>query len=113
MPARYLPMGAHIHPSLYQINTRIWLRELSQELGRAATLDDVADELLDRLAALGIDWLWPLGVWQTGPEGQAISRSHPQLRMEYGRQLSDLSDDDIAGSPFAVQCYTVHADFGG
>ena len=38
------------YPSLYQINTRVWLTELSRPLGRRATLDDVPDAELDRLA---------------------------------------------------------------
>ena len=38
-------------PSLYQINTRVWLTELSRALGRPATLDDIPDAELDRLAA--------------------------------------------------------------
>ena len=29
------------HPLLYQINTRVWLTELSTSLGRPATLDDI------------------------------------------------------------------------
>ena len=31
------------YPALYQINTRVWLTELSGALGRRATLDDVPD----------------------------------------------------------------------
>ena len=45
-------------PSLYQINTRVWLTALSQGLGRPATLDDIPDAELDRLAAAGFDWVW-------------------------------------------------------
>ena len=46
---------AEIHaPSLYQINTRVWLTELSRVLGKHATLDDVADADLDCLAPLTI-----------------------------------------------------------
>ena len=37
------------YPSLYQINTRVWLTELSGKLGRPATPDDVPDAELDRL----------------------------------------------------------------
>jgi hypothetical protein len=39
-----------VYPSLYQINTRVWLTERSRELGRPATLDDVPNAELDRLA---------------------------------------------------------------
>ena len=66
--------GQSYSPSLYQINTRVWLTELSQKLGRAATLDDIPDPELDRLAESGLDWVWLLSVWQTGPTAQAISR---------------------------------------
>ena len=59
------------YPSLYQINTRVWLTELSRALGKRATLDDIPDAELDRLAALGFDWVWFLSVWQTGPAAQA------------------------------------------
>ena len=33
-------MTAPRYPSLYQINTRVWLAELSRSLSRPATLDD-------------------------------------------------------------------------
>ncbi|HEY1376758.1 MAG TPA: alpha-amylase family glycosyl hydrolase [Gemmataceae bacterium] len=106
-------MGHPKYPSLYQINTRVWLTELGRRLGRPATFDDAPDAELDALARLGFDWLWPLGVWQTGPAGVRVSRSLPDLRDEFTRYLPDLTDADVAGSPFAVRSYTVHADFGG
>ena len=31
------------YPPLYQINTRVWLTELSRTLGKRATLDDIPD----------------------------------------------------------------------
>ena len=77
-------MGSIHYPLLYQINTRVWLTEWSQKLGRPATLDDVPDAELDRLAELGFDWVWFLSVWQTGPEGQRISRSRAEWRRSSG-----------------------------
>lgn len=41
------------YPSLYQINTRVWLTELSRALARRATLDDIPDVELDRLVQMG------------------------------------------------------------
>ena len=32
------------YPALYQINTRVWLTELSRKIGRHATLDDIPDD---------------------------------------------------------------------
>lgn len=101
------------YPSLYQINTRVWLTELSRALGRRATLDDIPDEELDRLAEQGFDWIWFLSVWQTGPQAQAISRSNPGWRREFEETLPDLSDEDIPGSGFAITGYAVHKGLGG
>ena len=42
------------YPSLYQINTRVWLTELSRALGRPATLDDIPDAELDRAGRDGV-----------------------------------------------------------
>ena len=106
-------MTAPISPSLYQINTRVWLTELSKSLGRPATLDDIPDAELDRLAKMGFDWIWFLSVWQIGPAGQRVSRSNHEWRREFEETLPDLSEDDIAGSGFAITGYTVHRDLGG
>ena len=35
------------YPSLYQINTRVWLTDRSKQLGRKATLDDIPDADLE------------------------------------------------------------------
>jgi glycosidase len=101
------------YQSLYQINTRVWLTELSRNLGRFATLDDIPDTELDRLARQGFDWIWLLSVWQTGADAQRISRSNPEWRREFHETLPDLTDEDIPGSGFAITGYTVHQGLGG
>lgn len=106
-------MSTPSYPSLYQINTRVWLTELSRQLGRQANLDDIPDAELDRVAQMGFDWIWLLSVWQTGPGAQQVSRSNPEWRREFQETLPDLCDDDIAGSGFAIAGYTVHKDLGG
>lgn len=106
-------MGLPRYPALFQVNTRVRLSELSAALGRPATLDDIPDTELDRLAADGFDLVWFLGVWQTGEAARRVSRSHPEWLAEYRRVLPDLREDDVCGSCFAVRDYRVHADFGG
>jgi hypothetical protein len=101
------------YPSLYQINTRVWLTELSRSLGRRATLDDVPDAELDALSKQGFDWVWFLSVWQTSSAAQQVSRTNPDWRREFHETLPDLTDDDIPGSGFAITGYTVHAGLGG
>jgi hypothetical protein len=104
---------APAYPSLYQINTRVLLTQLSERLGRPATLDDIPDAELDRIAALGFDWVWLLSVWRTGPAGQRVSREHSGWRHEFQDTLPDLREEDIAGSGFAITGYTVHPALGG
>jgi hypothetical protein len=101
------------YPLLYQLNTRALLTERSQSLRRRATLDDISDLELDRLAELGFDWVWLLSVWQTGLAARSVSRSNPQWRSEFAETLPDLREEDIAGSGFAITGYSVHADLGG
>jgi hypothetical protein len=106
-------MAGPNYPSLYQINTRVWLAELSRGLGRPASLDDVPDPELDRLAELGFDWVWFLSVWQTGVAAQRVSRGNPEWRREFQETLPDLTEEDIPGSGFAITGYTVHPGLGG
>ena len=101
------------YPSLFQINTRVWLTALAGELGRPATLDDVPDAALDSLARMGFDWVWLLSVWQTGAAGRQASRSNPEWRHEFEQTLPDLREEDIAGSGFAITGYSVHTRLGG
>ena len=101
------------YPSLYQINTRVWLTELSRALGRPTTLDDVPDVELDRIAKMGFDWVWLLSVWQTGQAGRQVSRSNPEWRREFQETLPDLTEDDIPGSGFAITGYAVSQSLGG
>jgi glycosidase len=100
-------------PALYQINTQILLEERGETLGRRATLDDVPDPFLDEIARRGFDWVWLLGVWQTGEAARRISRSNAKLRTSFAETLPDLREDDITGSPFAVREWTTRQDFGG
>jgi hypothetical protein len=106
-------MTTILHPSLYQVNTRVWLTSLAEKLGRPATLDDIPDAELDRLAKMGFDWVWFLSVWKTGLAGQRISRANDEWRREFQETLPDLRETDIAGSGFAITGYTVPAGLGG
>ena len=105
-------MNNALYPSLYQINTRVWLNRLSHQTGRPATLDDIPDAELDELANLGFDWIYCLSVWQTGSAGRKVSRSKPQWLAEYRKLLPDLQDEDICGSGFAITGYTLNSLLG-
>lgn len=103
-------MGA---PILYQISARDWLTRVRSTQEGLPTLRSIPDAELDALAGLGFDWLYLLGVWQTGEEGRRVSLSNRAWQPGYTRALSSFEDSAVAGSPFAVQRYAVHVDFGG
>ncbi|PWC52631.1 alpha-amylase family glycosyl hydrolase [Azospirillum sp. TSO22-1] len=105
--------GRDLCPLLYEINTRVWLRQRGVELGRPATLDDIADAELDRLAGLGFRWVWMLGVWRTGAFGRRMSLDRMDWRHEFLDALPDLEEADICGSCFAVAGYDVSPELGG
>ena len=48
------------------------MTELSRQIGRRATLDDIPDSALEAIAARGFDWVWLLSVWQTGVAAREI-----------------------------------------
>jgi Alpha amylase, catalytic domain len=103
----------HRYPSLFQINTRVWLRRLVKERGKRMTLADVDDVIVDCFAQQGFDWIYLLSVWQTGPAGRLVSRNHAEWRAEFNGVLPDLVDEDICGSGFAITGYTVDDELGG
>jgi glycosidase len=81
--------------------------------GRPATLDDIPEAELDRLSDLGFEWIWLLGVWQTGEAGRRVSRTVAEWREISRRALPDVEESDICGSPFAVAAYSVCPGYGG
>jgi len=101
-----------MYPSLYQINTRVLLTELSEQKGKA-TLDDIPDDQLDQWKEMGFDWIWFLSVWTTGERGRKVSLENPEWRKEFKHTLSNLQDEDIGGSGFAIAGYHVHPNLGG
>jgi glycosidase len=100
------------YPSLYQINTRVWLARRARLAGRPMTLADIDEATLDGWAEKGFDWVWLLSVWQTGPAGRAVARIDPDLRAAYRAVLPDFADDDIGGSGFAITGYRIAATLG-
>src|SRR5437867_840396 len=90
------------YPAVYEINTRVWLAELSGRAGHSLTLAHVPDEDLERIASLGFHAVWLMGVWTVGPEAITVARTDPEHLAEYGRCLPGYTTEDIIGSPYAI-----------
>jgi len=101
------------YPVVYEINTRVWLAELSAKAGRALALDQIPEEEIDRLASQGFHAVWLMGVWTVGPQPVAIARMHEGLLNDYAIALPDVSPEDVIGSPYAISTYQVSATLGG
>ena len=67
--------------------------------GRSATLRDVPDEALDRLAGLGVTGLWLIGLWQRSAASAEIKRRR--------------GDADAVASAYAIDEYQIADDLGG
>ena len=106
-------MASPRYPSLYQVNTRVYLTELGRRLGRPATLADIPDGMLDQVRDQGFDWIWWLSVWTTSPRSRQVSLTNSDWRREFEETLPDLTDDDIGGSGFAIEAYDVSPQLGG
>ena len=100
-------------PLVYEINTWVWLAELSQVHGKRITLADVPDTVIDSWRDLGFDAIWLMGIWERSPRGREIARTLIDLQAEYGRALPGYTAQDVVGSPYAVYRYEVAAAFGG
>jgi len=100
-------------PTIYEINTAAWLQRLGRTCGRRVGLGDVPGSEWDALAALSIDAVWLMGVWQRSAVGRTIALGMPQLVAAYRAALSDLGEDDVLGSPYCVRDYVVDERLGG
>jgi len=106
-------MRVHASPTIYEINTATWLQHLGRGLGRRARLGEVPGSEWDALAALPVDAVWLMGVWQRSPIGRAIALAMPQLVDGYRAALPNFHADDVLGSPYCVRDYVVDERFGG
>ena len=101
------------HPVIYEINTWIWLRELGGDKKSPTTLATVPKKAWDAIAALGVDAVWLMGVWERSPAGIAISMGNKGLLEDFQRALPDFAAADKVGSPYCVRNYVVDSHLGG
>lgn len=100
-------------PVLYEINVWLWLRELSRRYGAPVTLGTVPASEWDALAALSIDAVWLMGVWERSPAGVAMALKNQTLRQAFLEALPDMTLEDVVGSPYSIRRYEVDPALGG
>ena len=97
------------HPLVYEINTRCWLTALSEKAGRSLTLGEIPSEQFEFWREMGFTHVWLMWVWRTGVRSRDHSLRLPELRLT----SPPCSDDDIAGSPYAIAGYEISPALGG
>jgi hypothetical protein len=100
-------------PVIYEVNTAVWLDELSRAAGRPVTLADVPDSGWDTITPSGVDAVWLMGVWERSPDGLALAKANTGLLESFREALHDLREEDIIGSPYCVRQYMADRRFGG
>ncbi len=101
------------HPVIYEINTCVWLNELSRKYRKPVTLSTVPKKEWDYLSSFGFDAIWFMGVWERSPAGIGVAMQNQGLLEDFRRALADFSSEDIIGSPYCVRRYVVDEHLGG
>jgi glycosidase len=100
------------HPNLLEINTRVWLNELSANYNKEILLDSVPEEIFDTYLNK-FDAIWLMGVWERSLASKKIAQEHLGLQREFHDALDDYNVEDVIGSPYAVYYYHVDSHLGG
>ena len=101
------------HAIIYEINTLVWLNELSLKYGKKIKLANIPGKEWDDMANLGFTAVWLMGVWERSPAGLFIARLNTGIMKDLREALPDLHDDDISGSPYCIRDYKADRHIGG
>jgi hypothetical protein len=101
------------YPTIYEINTWVWLRDLSEKYKTAVDLGCVPAEEWDAIGRFGFDAVWLMGVWERSPMGIAIANRNVGLLADFRSALPDFRAEDNVGSPYCIRRYVVDEDLGG
>jgi hypothetical protein len=101
------------NPVIYEINTWVWLGELSRKYRMPVNLATVPKHEWDVIASYGFDAVWFMGVWERSPAGIVIAMRNPGLLADFRRALPDFAAQDNVGSPYCVRRYVVDEHLGG
>lgn len=111
-----LPAGVSVwrqYPTLYEINTWVWISELSRKYGKNLDLSSIPSAEWDAIANYGFDAVWFMGVWERSPAGIAIANQNKKLLEDFRLALPDFRQEDNVGSAYCVRDYVTAPQLGG
>jgi hypothetical protein len=101
------------YPTFYEINTWVWLSELSLKAGKPIDLSCVPSAEWDGIAGFGFHAAWFMGVWERSPAGMTIANRNENLVESFWHVLADFTPQDNVGSPYCIRRYVVDRQLGG
>ncbi|MBZ0180180.1 MAG: glycosidase [Melioribacteraceae bacterium] len=99
------------NPSIYEINTRVWIKQFDNGKKKPELLD-VPIAYWKELKAKGIDMIWLMGIWETCTSTVEKYCFEENLVKEYKRTLKNWKKEDVIGSPYAINNYNINPAFG-
>ncbi len=96
------------NPKLYEINTRVWIKNFKD----GTTLSSIPTNVFEDLADKGIEIVWMMGVWKTCTGLIDSCCFSVDLVSSYSRSLNDWKREDVIGSPFSIDEYEVNPELG-
>jgi hypothetical protein len=100
-------------PLIYEINTRVWMAELTLQCGRRVTLADMPDEEFRKWREFHFDAIWLMGVWQPSEYSRELALHGQELVADLTKVLPGWKPEDVASSPYSVADYRVDENLGG
>jgi Alpha amylase, catalytic domain len=101
------------YPTILEVNTWVWLADLSGKYGYPVDLGSVPDSEWNAIGELGFDAVWLMGVWERSPAGIEVSNANPGLTADFRRALPDFRVEDNVGSAYCIRDYRVDPHLGG
>lgn len=96
------------NPRLFEVNTRVWIKQFGENAG----LSDIPDTFITSLNEWGIDALWLMGIWKNNPEAIEKYCYEPSLVATYNNALPDWQKKDVIGSPYSIDSYEINPLLG-
>lgn len=98
---------------ILEINTLIWLKEISLKYQREIKLDNIPEEEILDFCDKGFDAVWMMGIWQRSFKGAEIARQHEGVLNEFKELIGDIDpESDIGSSPYSIKDYNVDQKLG-
>ncbi len=101
------------YPVVYEINTLLWLRDLSEKYKRNITFGNIPEKEYEIFRELGFDAVWLMGVWKRSSGALQAALSSNDVMGACRDALPGFTTADMVASPYAILSYDVDDRFGG